>query len=138
MPRVRMGEEGRGTPRKAPGSRVAGRDPGVTEWGNPPAERAGTASPGGRTGQNRGTETSQYPGRESDSETRSSGERTGFSPNDPSTQRLVAGADRVGGHTAGDHQRIPRAHVAAGQNGWNAVPQRVRAPSVRRPCGRAA
>ena len=39
MPRVQEGEEGRGTPRNASGSRVAGCDPRMTEWGNPSADR---------------------------------------------------------------------------------------------------
>ena len=39
MPRVPEGEEGRGTPRNASGSRVAGCDPRITEWGNPSADR---------------------------------------------------------------------------------------------------
>ena len=30
------GDEGRGRPRKASGSRQTGFDPGVSEWGNPP------------------------------------------------------------------------------------------------------
>ena len=33
-------EEGRGTLRKAPGSRVQAQYPGISEWGNPPGVNA--------------------------------------------------------------------------------------------------
>jgi hypothetical protein len=36
-------EEGRGTLRKASGSRVQALYPGVSEWGNPPGQYPGTA-----------------------------------------------------------------------------------------------
>ncbi len=50
-------EEGRGHAAKRPGEALAACDPGVSEWGNPPADLAGTRLRGGT----RGTETSQYP-----------------------------------------------------------------------------
>jgi hypothetical protein len=58
-------EEGRGTLRKASGSRVQALYPGMSEWGNPPVRRkTGPASRGEHiappTG-TWGTETSQYP-----------------------------------------------------------------------------
>ena len=81
MPRVQTGDEGRGTPRKASGSGDARRDPRVTEWGNP-FRVTGRRPSSGMGGQNRGTETSQYPDRKSDSEPLSSGERNGVCPND--------------------------------------------------------
>ena len=56
-------DEGRGRLRKAPVSRQAGFDPGVSEWGNPAGVnaqllRSEHIGPAERT---RGIETSQYP-----------------------------------------------------------------------------
>ena len=52
-------EEGRGHAAKCPGEALAAGDPGISEWGNPPGARPGTAGVI-REGTG-GTETSQYP-----------------------------------------------------------------------------
>ena len=53
-------DEGRGHAAKRPGEALAAWDPGVSEWGNPPGARPGTAPERGAGGTG-GTETSQYP-----------------------------------------------------------------------------
>ena len=56
---VSEGDEGRSRLRKAPGSRQAGFDPGISEWGNPSSRKAGYPIRKGRE-QTEGSETSQY------------------------------------------------------------------------------
>ncbi len=81
MPR---GDEGRGWLRKAPGSCQPSVDPGMSEWGNPALRIAAlpfTEYIGGME-LTRGSETSQYPEEEKTmSDSQSSGERNGRSPN---------------------------------------------------------
>jgi len=78
------GDEGRGWLRKAPGSCQPSVDPEMSEWGNPPRRiaavpRSEFIGPEERTW---GSETSQYPEENKTmSDSRSSGERTGNSPN---------------------------------------------------------
>ena len=107
------GEEGRGTPRNASGSRVAGCDPRITEWGNPSADRPRRPAQRSRTGQNAGTETSQYRDRKSKRELLSSGERTGASLNGWTRERLEARSIRVAGEVGGVLQTIPQDVAAA-------------------------
>ena len=81
MPR---GDEGRGWLRKASGSCQPSVDPEMSEWGNPALRIAAlplTESIGEKE-LTRGSETSQYPEEEkTTSDSQSSGERNGRSPN---------------------------------------------------------
>ena len=69
-------EEGRGHAAKRPGEALAACDPGVSEWGNPPADLAGTPATGGAPGELKHLST-----RRKREDPRSSGERNGGSPN---------------------------------------------------------
>lgn len=69
--------------------------------------------PAGTTGQNAGTETSQYRDRKSKRELLSSGERTGACLNGSAYMRLEAVPNRVAGQAEGDLQEIPRRVRAA-------------------------
>ena len=71
-------DEGRGHAAKRPGEALAAWDPGVSEWGNPPGARPGTA-PAGARGAPGELKHLSTPRRREDSP--SSGERTGRSPN---------------------------------------------------------
>jgi hypothetical protein len=81
---VPRGDEGRGWLRKAPGSCQPSVDPEMSEWGNP-ALRIAVLPPAEYIGWmelTRGSETSQYPEEEKTmSDSQSSGERNGNSPN---------------------------------------------------------
>ena len=76
--------------------------------GKPLGRQGRDGMPVGMTGQNAGTETSQYRGRKSKRELLSSGERTGACPNGGTITRLEAGSLRVGDGRTGDLQVIPR------------------------------
>ena len=108
MPRVPEGEEGRGTPRKASGSRVAGPDPRITEWGNPSADRPRRLGVGPRPSQTRELKhLSTAIGKANANSVVAASEREECPNGRPSTG-LEALVCRVAGDVGGVLQTIPR------------------------------
>ena len=77
--------------------------------GETPRPTGRDGMPAGMTGQNAGTETSQYRDRKSKRELRSSGERTGACLNGSTLTGLEALSIRVAGHVGGGLQDPPAA-----------------------------
>ena len=105
-------DEGRGHAAKRPGEALAAWDPGLSEWGNPPGARPGTA-PAGARGAPGELKHLSTPRRREDSP--SSGERTGRSPN----RRGGTGCRRCRGG-------VGRATGAPRQGGRPGIPRRSR------------
>ena len=98
MPVARRAEEGRGQAAKCLGESLAGRDPRVSEWGNP---SEGTQAPPGESIARRGApgELKHLSTPRKREDPRSSGERNGGSPNPCRVQGGCRCGTGVGGRT---------------------------------------